>query len=118
MQALLGFHHLFDREILRFFSLGFGNSHHGLVDLPLQNGSLALHTHGDFLELRMTDNNGIVVAGGDAPTEFLAVFGFKILAGSNEDICRRIKLQKLGGPLLGQMVGNNEQRFLAQAQPL
>ena len=35
LQALLGFHHLFDREILRFFSLGFGNSHHDLVDLPL-----------------------------------------------------------------------------------
>ena len=66
----------------------------------------------------MTDNNGIVVAGGDAPTEFLAVFGFKILAGGNEDICRRIELQKLSGPLLGQMVGNNEQRFLAKAKPL
>ena len=35
LQPLWGFHHLFDREILRFFSLGFGNSHHDLVDLPL-----------------------------------------------------------------------------------
>ena len=113
----MGFHHLFDGEVLCFFSLGFGNAHHDLVDLLLQNGPLALYAHRDLLELRMPDNNGIVVAGGDPTTEFLAVFGFKILAGGNEDICRRIKLQKLSGPLLCQVVGHHKEGLLAQAQP-
>ena len=118
MQALLGFLHLFDGEILRFFSLGFGNAHHDFVDLLFQNGPLALYTHGDLLKLAMPDNNGIVVAGGDPSTEFLAVLGFKILAGGNEDICRRIELQKLSCPLLCQVVGHHKERFLTQAQPL
>ena len=118
LQALLGFLHLFDREILRFFSLGFGNPHHNFVDLLFQNGPLALYAHRDLLELRMPDNNGVIVAGGDAPTEFLAVFGFKILAGGNEDICRRIELQKLSSPLLRQVVGHHKEGLLTQAQPL
>ena len=118
LQALFCLLHLFDGEVLRFFSLGFGNAHHDLVDLLFQNGPLALYAHRDLLELRMPDNNGVIVACGDAPTEFLAVFGFKILAGGNEDICRRIELQKLGRPLLRQVVGHNKEGFLAQAQPL
>ena len=118
MQALLGFLHLFDRELLRFFSFGFGNAHHDFADLLFKNGPLALYAHRDLLELRMPDNNGVIVAGGDPTTEFLAVFGFKIFAGGNEDICRRIELQKLSGPLLRQMVGHHKERFLTQAQPL
>ena len=118
LQALLGFHHLFDREILRFFSLGFGNAHHNFVDLLFQNGPLALYAHGDLLKLAMADDDGIVVAGGDASTEFLAVLGLKILTGSDKDVRCRIKLQKLSGPLLCQMVGHHKERLLAQAQPL
>ena len=118
MQALLGFHHLFDREILCFFSLGFGNTHHDFVDLLFQNGPLALYTHGDLLKLAMPDDNGIVVAGSDPSTEFLAVLGFKILTGSDKDVRCRIELQKLSGPLLCQVVGHHKERFLTQAQPL
>ena len=118
LQALFGFLHLLDGELLRFFSLGFGNAHHNFVDLLLQNGPLAFYAHGDLLELRMPNNNGVIVAGGDPTTEFLAVFGFKILTGGNEDICRRIELQKLSGPLLCQMVGHHKEGLLAQTQPL
>jgi len=66
----------------------------------------------------MPDNNGIVVAGGDPTTEFLAVFGFKILTGSDKDVRCRIKLQKLSGPLLRQVVGHHKEGLLTQAQPL
>ncbi len=118
LQALLGFLHLLDGELLRFFSLGFGNAHHNFVDLLLQNGPLALYAHGDLLKLAVPDNDRIVVASGDPTTEFLAVFGLKILAGRNEDVRCRIELQKLGGPLLCQVVRNNEQGFLTKAQPL
>ena len=118
LQALFCLLHLFDGEVLRFFSLGFGNAHHDFVDLLFKNGPLALYAHGDLLKLAMPDDNGIVVAGGDAPTEFLAVFGFKILAGGDKNIGRRIELQKLSGPLLCQVVGHHKERFLTQAQPL
>ena len=118
MQALLGFLHLFDGEVLGFFSLGFGNAHHDFVDLLFKNGPLAVYAHRDLLELRMPDNNGIVVAGGDPTTEFLAVLGLKILAGSDKDVRCRIELQKLSGPLLCQVVGHHKERLLAQAQPL
>ena len=118
LQALLGFLHLFDRELLRFFSFGFGNAHHDFVDLLFQNGPLAVYAHRDLLELRMPDDNGVVVAGGDPTTEFLAVFGFKILTGSDKDVRCRIELQKLSGPLLCQVVGHHKERFLTQAQPL
>ena len=66
----------------------------------------------------MADNNGIIVAGGDPTTEFLAVFGFKVLTGSDKDVRCRIELQKLSGPLLCQVVGHHKKRFLTQAQPL
>ena len=66
------------------------DSQHDLINLLLQNGPLALHTHGDLLKLRMPDNNGIVVAGSDPAAEFLAVLGFKILAGRNKDVRCRI----------------------------
>ena len=118
LQALLSFHHLFDREILRFFSLGFGNAHHDFVDLLFKNGPLALYAHGNLLKLAVADDDGIIVAGGNPSTELLAVLGFKILAGGNEDICRRIELQKLSGPLLRQVVGHHKEGLLAQAQPL
>ena len=118
MQALFRLLHLFDRELLRFFSFGFGNAHHDFVDLLFQNGPLAVYAHRDLLELRMPDDNGIVVAGGDPSTEFLAVLGFKILAGSDKNIGRRIELQKLSGPLLCQVVGHHKEGLLTQAQPL
>ena len=66
----------------------------------------------------MPDNNGIIVAGGDPATEFLAVLGLKILAGSDKHVRCRIELQKLSGPLLRQMVGHHKEGFLSQAQPL
>ena len=66
----------------------------------------------------MPDNNGIVVAGGDSATEFLAVLGFKILAGRNKDVRCRIELQKLSGPLLRQVVRHHKEGLLTQAQPL
>ena len=66
----------------------------------------------------MADDDCIVVAGGDPAAEFLAVLSFKVLLGGNEDIGGRIELQKLAGPLLRQMVGDDEQGFLTKAQPL
>ena len=117
MQPFLGFLHLLNGKPFNVCLLCLTDSQHDLVDLLLQNGPLALYAHRDLLELRMPDDDGVVVAGGDAPTEFLAVFGFKILAGGDKDVRCRIELQKLSGPLLCQVVGHHKERFLTQAQP-
>ena len=100
LQALPGLFHLLDGEVFCFICLGLLDAPHDLLHLLLQNGPLALHAHGDLLKLRMADDDCIVVAGGDPAAEFLAVLGFKILFGGNEDIGGGIELQKLAGPLL------------------
>jgi len=118
LQPFLGFLHLLNGKPFSVCLLCLTDSQHDLVDLLLQNGPLALYTHGDLLKLAMPDDNGVIVAGGDPTTEFLAVFGFKILTGSDKDVRCRIELQKLSGPLLCQVVGHHKERFLTQAQPL
>ena len=118
LQRFAGFLHLFDGEVLRTISLGLDNANHNLVDLLLQDRFLPFHGHGDLLKLAVTDDDSIIVAGGNSTAEFLAVLCLKVLFGCHKDVGRGIKLQELGCPLLCQMVGNNKQGLLTQAQPL
>src|SRR5699024_7132960 len=74
--------------------------------------------HLDFLELRMPDNDRIIIARGNPAAELLAVGGFKILLGGDEDIGTRIKPQVLGSPLPYKVVGYDKHGFLAKPQPL
>ena len=64
----------------------------------------------------MTDDNGIVIAGGDAGAEFFAVGGLKVFAPCHQQLGIGVEVQKLACPLLRQMVGNHEQTFLAQTK--
>ena len=89
-----------------------------LTPLLFQEIPLALHTHRDFLKLAVSDNDGVIVAGGDPAAEPLAVLGFKVLPGRHQNIGRGVELQILRRPLLRQVVGHHEQAFLAQPQPL
>ena len=66
----------------------------------------------------MPDNHGVIVSGGGAGTELLAVGRFKVPLGGNKDIGRGIQAQKLRSGLLCQMVGNDENGLLAQAETL
>ena len=66
----------------------------------------------------MTDDDGIIIAGGNSGTEAFSVSGFKILLGSDQDIGTGIQLQVFRCPLLCQMVGDHEQGFATQTQPL
>src|SRR5699024_12190815 len=59
-------------------------------------------SNGDALKLRVADDDGIVVAGGDPGAELLAVLRFKILFRGGENIGGRIQPQELRRPLLGQ----------------
>ena len=92
LQAFPGLFHLLDGKVFRLIRLGLLNAPHNFLHLLLQNGPLTLHAHGDLLKLRMADDDCIVVAGSDPAAEFLAVLGFKVLFGGNEDVGGRIEL--------------------------
>ena len=66
----------------------------------------------------MTDDDRIIVTGGDLGTEGLAPCRFKVLLTGNKDICGGVKPQELRCPLLSQVVRNSDQRLAAQAKPL
>ena len=109
---------LLDRITLGLGALGLVDAVHDLVDLPLDDDLLTLGGHGDFLKLRVADDNGVIVAGGDPRTEFLAVLRFKILFCRHKDIRGGIELKPFRRPLFGDVVGNDDQRLGTQPQPL
>ena len=87
-----------------------------LVDLLLKEPFLTLRADGNFLKLRVADDDGIVVAGSDAGAELLSVAGFKIFFGGNKEICGGVEPQELRCPLLCQMVRHHENAFLRQTE--
>ena len=68
------------------------------------------------LKLTVPDDDGIVIAGGDAGTEFFAVRRLKVLAPCHQQLGIGVEVQKLRCPLLRQMVGHDKKTFLAQPQ--
>ena len=90
LQRFSGFLHLLDGKILCPVPLGLGNAGHNLVDLLLQDRFLPFHRHRNLLKLAVTNDNSIIVTGGDSAAEFLSVLGFKVLPGCHKDIGRRI----------------------------
>ena len=83
LQRFPGALHLLDRVAFRLLRLGLLDPFQDFLDLALQNGLLALHTHGDFLKLRMSDDDGVIVPGGNAAAKLLAVLGFKVFFRSD-----------------------------------
>ena len=91
----------------------------GLLDfihLFLNQSLLPLCGQRDFLKLRVTDTNGIIVAGRDTAAKRFAVAGFKIFPAGDQQLCIGIEMQKLRGLLFRQVVGHNKKTFLAQTQ--
>ena len=118
LQIFLGALQLLDGKALGAAGLEFCNA---VLDLPyllLQEPFLPLSGHGDALKLAVTDDNGVIVAGGDAGAELLAVTGFKILFGGYKDIGGGVEPQELRGPLFRQVVWHRKEGFLAQAEAL
>ena len=72
----------------------------------------------DFFKLAVSDDDGIIIAGGNAGTEFFAVSGFKILFGRDKDVRGGIEPQKFRRPLFRQVVRHDEHGFLTKPQPL
>ena len=116
-QRFPGLFHLFDTEILTCMGFQFVDGGKRFINLLLNDALLPFKGQRDALKLRMADDDGIVVAGGDAGAEFFAVGGLKVLAPCHQQLGIRVEVQKLRSPLLRQVIGHNKQRFLAQPQP-
>ena len=118
LQIFLGTLQLLDGKALGAAGLELCNAVLDLPDLLLQEPFLPLSGYGDALKLAVADDNGIIIAGGNAGTEFFAVSGFKILFGSDKDIGGGVEPQELQGPLLRQVIWHRKEGFLAQAEAL
>ena len=79
LQTFLRLFKLLDGELFAALPLQFRDTLGDLVDLLLQETLLPLMGYGDLLELTVPDDNGIIVAGGDASAELLAIGGLEIL---------------------------------------
>ena len=101
LQHFSGAFHLLDGKVVPTALLQITDAVQDLAQLFLQNGSLPFQRHRDFFQLGMPDNDGIIIAGGNPTTEFLAVFGLKVFLCGHQNIGRWVKLEILGGPLLG-----------------
>ena len=115
-QRFAGALHLLNRKILSGIGFQLVDSQERFRNLILNNTLLPLKRKRDALKLRMTDDNGIVIAGGDAGAELFAVRRFKILAPCHQQFCIGVQVQELAGPLFCQMIRHDKKRFLAQTQ--
>ena len=63
------------------------------------------------------DDDGVVVTGGNARHGPLAVAGGELVFAGDEEIGVRIELEEFGGPLIDQVIGDDEHGFLREAEP-
>ena len=115
-QHFLCFFHLLDRKTATILTPGIGQSQRNIVDLTLYNGFLPFRGERHTLKLRMTDHDGIVIAGCDTGAELLSIAGFKILLRCHQHIRIGIEPQEICAPLLCEVVRHHIEVFLRQAQ--
>ena len=117
-QALFGSLQRLDCKAFRTARFEFFKTFFDFRNLLLQKSLLSFLRYGDSLKLAVSDDDCIIVAGCNSAAELLTVSRFKVLFGCGENIGRRIQTEKFTCPLFGQMVRNNKQRLLAQAESL
>ena len=116
-QYFLCFFHLLDRKTAAVLTPGIGQSQRNVVDLTLYNSFLPFRGKRHSLKLRMTDHDGIVIAGCNAGAELLSIAGFKILFRCHQHIGTGIESQEVCAPLLREVIRHHIKVFLRQAQP-
>ena len=72
---------------------------------------------GRIFEAAEGDDDGVVVAGGNARHGPLAVAGGELVFAGDEEIGVRIELEEFGGPLIDQVIGDDEHGLLSEAEP-
>ena len=117
-QSFLRALHGLDGKALRTAVFQFFNTLGDFLNLFPQQPLLPFHGNGNPLKLTVPDDNGVIIAGGDARAELFAVFQLKVLFRCRQNVGRRVQPQKLRSPLLGQMIRNHKHRLVAKPQTL
>ena len=118
LQLLLGPDQVFDYEMFAIAALYLVDTLGDFVDLLLNVASLPLQADGNLLKLRVTNDDGVVVSGGDSGAELLAFGRLKVPPGGDQNVGGGVETKKLRGRLLGKVIGNHKDRLGTQAQPL
>ena len=118
LQSFLRALHGFDGKALRTAIFQFFNALGDFLDLFPQQPLLPFYGNGNPFKLTVPDDNGVVIAGGNAGAELFAVFRLKVLFRCRQNVGRRVQPQKLRSPLLGQMIRNHKHRLVAKPQTL
>ena len=111
LQRFAGALHLLDRKILRPLPLGVADGQQHLVDLPLQDLPLPLTGQGDLHQLTVADDNGVIIAGGNAGAQPAAIVLFKVPLGGHQNVGSRVELEPFCRPLLRDMIRHHDQRL-------
>ena len=90
-QRFLCFLHLLDRKTAAILTPGICQSQRNVIDLTLDNSLLPFRGERHTLKLRMTNHDGIVIAGCNAGAELLTIAGFKVLFRCHQYIGIRIE---------------------------
>ena len=77
---------LFYGEVISTVLFQFRNALRYLIKLLYEDRPLPFNGHRYFLELRMPDNDGIVIAGGNSAAELFTVLGFKVFLRCHQNI--------------------------------
>ena len=73
-------------EVISTVLLQLRNALRNFIKLLFEDRPLPFNGHWYFLELRMPDNDGIVIAGGNSAAELFAVLGFKVFLRCHQNI--------------------------------
>ena len=92
LHGLFGSLHLLHRELAAPVLLQLCNAADDLIQLFFKNKPLPVYRHGDFLELAVADDDGIIVAGGDPGAEPFTVPGFKVPLGGHQNVGTGVQL--------------------------
>ena len=70
----------------------------------------------EHVEAGLPDDDGVPIArGGSAPERARRVLVARVGGGHVEDPCRRVELREVAGPLLGEVVGDDDQGLVRLA---
>ena len=77
---------LFYREVISTVLFQFRNALRYLIKLLFKDRPLPFNAHRDFFKLAVTDDDGIIIAGGNSAAELFAVLGFKVFLRCHQNI--------------------------------
>lgn len=110
-QTTLSSFQLLDGESFGTAQFEFRNTRGNFLNLFFQQRFLPRSADGDFLKLRVANNDRVIITGGNPGAEFLPVPRFKILLLRDQNVGRGIQPQELRCPLLRKVIGDNKQRL-------